>query len=87
MSKPEVSTLKDLGVEIRVSDWLTDSNEELDRLFAGVNIAISTVNSKVIPDQKVLVDAAKRANVKRFIPCDFATPCIPGVRHLFDEVN
>jgi NmrA-like family len=50
---------------------------------------ISTVAYKpdVILDQKKLVDAAKRTGVKRFIPSDWATPGLPGVRKLFDDVR
>jgi hypothetical protein len=87
LAKPQVSTLRDLGVEIRASDWQNGSGPQLDELFSGVDILISTVTATVILEQKVLVDAAKRANVKRFVPCDFGTACVPGTRDLYDEVR
>jgi len=37
--------------------------------------------------QTRLVDAAKRADVKRFIPSDFGTPCPPGVMKLHDDAG
>lgn len=85
--KPEVSSLEDLGVEIKQLDWQTASAAELDALFEGVDTVISTCYFSAIPDQKLLVDAAKRTGVKRFIPCDFATPAPPGVMMLHDTVS
>lgn len=37
--------------------------------------------------QKIIADAAKRAGVKRFIPNDWATPCVRGVRKQYDQVH
>lgn len=36
--------------------------------------------------QTSVIKAAKIAGVKRFIPCDWGTACVPGVRYLFDQV-
>ena len=87
LSKPQVASLSTLGIEIRASDWQTDGPEKLDQLFSGSDIVISTVNSEALLDQKILVDTAKRANVQRFIPCDFGNACIPGVTDINDEVK
>ena len=87
LSKPQVASLSALGIEIRASDWQTDKPEKLDQLFSASDIVISTVNAEARLDQKILVDAAKRANVKRFIPCEFGIACVPGVIDLFDKVK
>lgn len=86
LDRPQVTLLRDLGVEIHSIDWQTAGTEKLDELFQGAHTVISTVYWGVILDQKILVDAAKRANVQRFIPCDFATACPPGVMKLHDDV-
>ena len=87
LSKPQVASLSALGIEIRASDWQTDKPEKLDQLFSASDIVISTVNAEARLNQKILVDAAKRANVKRFIPCEFGIACVPGVIDLFDKVK
>lgn len=86
LSKPEVSKLRELGVEIRAVE-LTDSPAELDSALKGVNTVISTTVSIDVHKQVQLADAAKRVGVKRFIPDDWATPCVRGVRKLYDEVR
>ena len=87
LSKPQLASLSALGIEIRASDWQTDKPEKLDQLFSASDIVISTVNAEARLDQKILVDAAKRANVKRFIPCEFRIVCVPGVIDIFDKVK
>ena len=87
LSKPLVTSLSALGIEIRASDWQTDRPEKLDQLFSGSDIVISTVKSEALLDQKILVDAAKRANVKRFIPSDFGIASVPGVIDVHDEAK
>lgn len=89
MDKPEVSLIRGLGVEIHALDWQTAGADKLVELFRGADTIISTVfwGAGVILDQKKLVDAAKSAKVKRFIPCDFGTACPPGVMQLHDDVR
>jgi hypothetical protein len=87
LSKPQVATLSALGIEIRASDWQTDGPEKLDQLFFGSDVVIITINSEALLDQKILVDAAKRANIKRFIPSDFGNACVPGVTDVHDKVK
>lgn len=74
-------------MEIKALDWLNASAAELDTLFDGVETVISTCYYTVISEQKVLVDAAKRAGVRRFIPCDFGPPAPHGVMVLHDRVS
>lgn len=89
MGKPEVALLRSLGVHIDTVDWQLADHAELERLFSGVHIAISTIHcgQGFILDQKKLVNAAKEAGVQRFIPCDFCPICPSGVTKLQDEVS
>lgn len=89
MDKPQVSKLRDIGVEIRAFDWQTARPSELDKHFEGVETVISTCyySKPAILGQKALVDAAKRSGIKRFIPCDFGTPAPPGIMDLRDNVS
>ncbi|TDL15978.1 NAD-P-binding protein [Rickenella mellea] len=82
--KPEVEKLKSRGVEIRLVDISTVDDSTVDAL-RGVDIVISATDHSTISAQKQLVDAAKKAGVKRFIPNDWATPCIRGVRQYYDD--
>ncbi|KAJ8455414.1 hypothetical protein ONZ51_g12470 [Trametes cubensis] len=84
ISKPVIEAFRKSGVEIRVGD-LKDSVEKLTEALAGVDIFISAVVAWLIEDQKVAIRAAKTAGVKRFIPCDFATPGEKGIRELHDQ--
>ena len=56
-------------------------------MFHGVDIVISALTFSEFEHQKKLVDAAKRAAVKRFIPSDWATACAPGIMKLHDIVS
>ncbi|TDL19860.1 NAD-binding protein [Rickenella mellea] len=82
--KPEVEQLKSRGVEIRHIDIETVDDSTVDAL-RGVDVVISTAYYTTIPAQKQLADAAKKAGVKRFIPNDWATPCIRGIRKFYDD--
>lgn len=87
INKPQVSALRALAVEIRVSDWQHDTTQLLEQSFSAADVVISAVNPQAVPDQTKLADAAQRVGVKRFIPSDFGPACVPGVRHLYDEVS
>ncbi|KAL5534994.1 hypothetical protein ACEPAF_3085 [Sanghuangporus sanghuang] len=84
-SKPQVGNLKSRGVEIRILDLENWSVDQIAELFQGLDIVISALYITEILRQKVLVDAYKKAGVKRFIPNDWAIPGIRGVRKLGDE--
>ena len=79
--------LRALGVTVIAGD-LKGPKEDLIRIFKGADVLISTVNAAVLPDQKVLADAAKEAGVGRFVPCSFATAAPPrGVMKLRETVS
>ncbi|KLO11918.1 NAD(P)-binding protein [Schizopora paradoxa] len=84
ISKPEVNELRERGVEIRAIE-LSNAPHELDAALKGVDTVVSTTFYTEIDKQVHLADAAKRVGVKRFIPDDWASPCVRGVRRLYDE--
>ncbi|KLO11907.1 NAD(P)-binding protein [Schizopora paradoxa] len=84
LEKPEVSKLRERGVEIRAIE-LTFPPAELDAALKGVDTVISTTYYTEIDKQVPLADAAKRVGVKRFVPDDWATPCVRGVRKFYDQ--
>lgn len=85
--RPELAALLEAGASARAVDLSTFANAELDEAVAGVDIVISTANFSDVMNQKKLVDAAARAGVKRFIPDDWATACVLGVRQVYDMVS
>ena len=85
-SNPETSRLRALGVDIRLAD-LSDGVEKLANTIGGVDIVIGTVSGWAILQQKELIQAAEQVGVRRFVPCDFATPGARGVRMLTDNVS
>lgn len=87
VENPEVSTLRELGVDIKPVDWQNASAAELDELFKGTETVICTCNGAGLLDQKHLIDAAKRNGIRRFIPSDFAIPVPHGVMNLHDTVR
>jgi hypothetical protein len=85
--KPEVKDLLKRGVKILIAD-ISSPVEELVPLLHGVDIFISAISGMALLEQMGIVTAAKRAGVKRFVPCAFATVCpAGGVMRLRDEVN
>ncbi|KAF2441045.1 NAD(P)-binding protein [Karstenula rhodostoma CBS 690.94] len=83
--KPAVKALATRGLPIVVGDLAGDV-DELAKVLEGYDTLISAINTHFIRAQLKLVDAAKKAGVKRFVPCDFG-PVIPpgGVKALRDE--
>ena len=53
----------------------------------GVDTAISTLVFTQLELQRPLIHAAKKAGVQRFVPDDWATPCVRGVRAFYDQVS
>ena len=85
--KPEVKDLLKRGVKILVAD-ISSPVEELVPLLHGVDIFISAISGMALLEQMGIVTAAKRAGVKRFVPCAFATVCpAGGVMRLRDQVS
>jgi hypothetical protein len=81
--------LRDLGVEIKASDFQTASPGELDELLEGVDTLISAphVTAEGLLAQRRLVDAVKRTGVNRFIPCDWGPSSPRGIMDLHDLVG
>jgi hypothetical protein len=79
MEKPVVGILRQRGVEIREGD-LGASEELLIQALRGIDVLISTVREGATQqqDQISLAHAAKKAGIKRFVPCGFGTVTSPG---------
>lgn len=61
--------------------------DELVAALEEIEVVISCVGPAEQQDQIPLAKAAKKAGVKRFVPCGFITVCPPGgVMWLRDEV-
>jgi len=84
LSKPAVKEYRSKGVEIRTFDLDNFELADAVKLFEGVDTVITAFYYTYIRTQYPLIEAAKKAGVKRFVPCDWATPCVRGVRGLFD---
>lgn len=82
--------MKDLlkrGVKILIAD-ISSPVEELVPLMHRVDIFISAISGTALLEQMGIVTAAKRAGVKRFVPCGFVTVCpAGGVMRLRDHVS
>ena len=77
VEKPAVKALAARGFPIAVGDLAGDV-DELAKVLEGFDTLISAINAHYILAQVKLVDAAKKAGVKRFVPCDFAVVVPPG---------
>jgi hypothetical protein len=79
--------LAEREIEIRIAD-ITGPVDDLIPVLAGVDVVISAISGMSQPAQINLATAAKKAGVKRFVPCFFGTVCSPGgVMILRDEVR
>lgn len=67
-----------------VTGDLSGPLEDTVTLLEGIDIVISAIYVLNIADQKPLIDAAVKARVKRFVPCDFAAPMARGVMQIRD---
>jgi hypothetical protein len=84
-AKPSVLKLKERGVKIHVAKIKDDA--QLASILAGVDTMICTLAPDALFEQIPLADAAKKAGVKRFVPCAFMTVCPPGgVMWIRDQV-
>ena len=78
---------RERGLEIRKCD-LKASEEDLVEALSEIDVVISCVGPAEQQDQIPLAKAAKRAGVKRFVPCGFISVCPPGgIMWLRDEVG
>lgn len=79
--------LRNSGISVRLGDTSAPVSE-LVKVLKGVDIFISAIGPRVQHEQLRLVDAAKEAGVKRFVPCAFITVApVGGVMLLRDDVR
>eukprot|EP00274_Cyanoptyche_gloeocystis_P003144 CAMPEP_0196654824 /NCGR_PEP_ID=MMETSP1086-20130531/4548_1 /TAXON_ID=77921 /ORGANISM="Cyanoptyche gloeocystis , Strain SAG4.97" /LENGTH=300 /DNA_ID=CAMNT_0041986797 /DNA_START=88 /DNA_END=990 /DNA_ORIENTATION=- len=68
--KPEIETLKSSGATI--VEYTSESVDELSSLLKGSEVVVSALGAAALyPFQVTLVEAAKNAGVKHFIPSEF----------------
>jgi len=77
LEKPSVKSLQERGVEVRVGD-ARDPVDTLIESFEGIETVICTLPPTAYLAHIPLANAAKKAGVKRFIPCGFITVAPPG---------
>lgn len=63
------------------------SHDQLVYDLRGVYVVVSTVIPFELSLQKSLANAAKEADVKSFIPSDWAKPCVRGEMQIHDMVQ
>ncbi|RSL86401.1 hypothetical protein CEP52_015826 [Fusarium oligoseptatum] len=74
------------GVRRVVVDY--NDVESLTKVLTGQDAVVSTVSVEAVPGQKVIIDAAIQAHVKRFIPSDFGSLTTdPAASHLPHHVH
>ncbi|KAF4545411.1 putative isoflavone reductase family protein [Lasiodiplodia theobromae] len=76
-AKPQVKAIAERGVSIRIAD-IAGPVDELAVQLEGVDILISAIDARSLLSQIDLATAAKKAGVKRFVPCNFASITPPG---------
>jgi uncharacterized protein YbjT (DUF2867 family) len=77
LEKPAVQEFKKQGLNVVVGDP-SEGAQSLVPLLKGVDTVISTIDATHLDQELPLIEAAKTAGVKRFVPCAFATPCPSG---------
>ncbi|KAJ7473942.1 hypothetical protein FB451DRAFT_1351479 [Mycena latifolia] len=75
--KPQVQKLRERGVKIRIVD-IEGAIEHVVESLAGIDVLISAIDAMSQLAQLSLATAAKKAGVKRFVPCAFTTVAPPG---------
>jgi hypothetical protein len=88
--KPEVKALSEKNVKVCIAD-ITGPVEDVIPILSGFDAvisAVSAIDGTLQLSQMNLATAAKKAGIKRFVPCAFASVCPPGgVMMLRDEVR
>lgn len=64
--------LEKRGVKIATVD-LSGPEDDIAKQLEGIDVAISAIDAAKLLDQIPLANAAKKAGVKRFVPCFFGT--------------
>lgn len=86
VEKPATITLKERGIKIVPID-LGGNHDELVAALEGIDTVISAIHFQSLDDEIPLSNAAKRAGVKRYVPCFFATIAPRGVMGIRDRVR
>lgn len=87
LQKPEVVDLEKKGVSIVAAD-LGGPENELAKLLVGTDVVISAIYGGSVKAEIPLINASKTADIKRYIPCFFATVAAPkGALLLRDMVS
>ncbi|KAI9851558.1 MAG: hypothetical protein M1838_003390 [Thelocarpon superellum] len=68
VTRPTSSSTVPSGVKVAKSDY---SEESLSSIFSGNDAVVNTVGGAGLAVQKVSIDAAVKAGIKRFIPSEF----------------
>ncbi|KAL7922898.1 hypothetical protein ACQKWADRAFT_326525 [Trichoderma austrokoningii] len=77
------ASIKDLPSGVHVVEVDYTSLSGLAEAFKGKDVVICTITSTAISEQRIIIDAAIQASVKRFIPADFgALSTDPGAKDL-----
>jgi len=85
-TRPSVLRLQNRGVKIYIAEIKDDAH--LAATLTGIDTVISAIGRGVQTDEIPLANAAKKAGVKRFVPCAFITVCPPGgVMWIRDQVR
>ncbi|OJD30594.1 isoflavone reductase family protein [Diplodia corticola] len=75
--KPEVKKIAERGVKVVIAD-INGPTEELVSIQTGVDVTISAIDAMSQLAQMNLATAAKKAGVKRFVPCAWTTVAPAG---------
>ena len=86
--KPVLSDFQGRGAEVKAIHFPYNNDGSIDEVISGAQVVISAINWMELDNQKPIIDAiAKNPGKPRFIPCDFGTACIRGIRAMHDEVR
>ncbi|KAL1657664.1 NmrA-like family-domain-containing protein [Schizophyllum commune] len=85
LSKPAASRFAEQGAAIHKADLLSATQERLEEILTGADIAIAALLPNCIEAQKKIADAGKAVGIKRFVPNDFGPSCPKGVMILQDR--
>lgn len=66
---------------------LKGPQQPLVDILTGMDVVIACMPPFFLKDQIPLAEAAKKAGVGRFIPCNFANPAPRGVSFFIDQVR
>jgi len=84
VSKPSVQAYRSRGASIRTFDLDHFTPSDAEKLFEGIDVVLAAFQITHLHIENALIDAAKKVGVKRFVPCDWSTATVKGVREMFD---